>query len=408
MTRSIDVDAPPPYWLIAILAAVTATGPFAMQIFLPALPAIQISFAVTPATAQLTLSASMVAIAVAMLIYGPLSDRYGRRPILLLGLAIFVVGSLGCALARDIHTLIAARIVQAAGGAAGMVLARAVARDLYGPRRAAGVIARLTVVMVAAPMIAPAIGGVVVDVANWRAIFALVCIAGIVVIGAVVVMFRESHRAEDRMDSAAVMLRGFAQLLASKRFVVLALYPAFSSTIFYSFISGAPYVMVGLLHRPATEYGLYFILVAGGFMLGNFASVRLTERYAPLSLMRVGMLIALAGVLTSIAFVAAGKLGPLTLFLPVMLAQFGQGIGLPNAQAEVINAFPMRAGTASALPSFSQMMFAAIASQILGLLQNGTPWPLLLLMLVGATGALTAVAVARSMQAKEGLRDALQ
>lgn len=408
MVRSIDANAPPPLWLIAILAAVTATGPFAMQIFLPALPAIQTSFAVSPATAQLTLSASMVAIAVGTLIYGPLSDRYGRRPILLLGLAVFVLGGIGCAVAPDIHTLIAARILQATGGAAGMVIARAVARDHYGPSRAAGVIARLTVVMVVAPMIAPAIGGAIVDVAHWRAIFALVCIAGTVVIGAVIIVFRESHKPEDRMESAAGMLRGFAQLLASRRFVVLALYPAFSSTVFYSFISGAPYVMVVLLRRPATEYGLYFMLVAGGFMLGNFASVRLTERYSTLSLMTAGMLIAFAGVSLSIAFVAADMLHPLTLFLPIMLAQFGQGIGLPNALAEVVNVFPMRAGTASALTSFSQMMFAAVASQILGILQNGTPWPLLLLMLFGVTGALTVVGVARSMRVNEGLRDAVQ
>ncbi len=379
-----------------------------MQIFLPALPAIQTSFAVSAATAQLTLSASMVAIAVSTLIYGPLSDRYGRRPILLLGLFVFVLGGLGCVIAPDIRTLIFARIVQAAGGAAGMVIARAVARDHYGPRRAAGVIARLTIVMVLAPMLAPAIGGLIVDVANWRAVFGLVCIAGIVVIGAVVILFGESHRPEGRIESAAGMLRGFVQLLASPRFVVLAAYPAFSSTIFFSFISGAPYVMVGLLHRPATEYGLYFILVAGGFMLGNFASVRLTERYATFSLMTAGMLIALAGVLITIAFVIAGKLTPLTLFLPVMLAQFGQGIGLPNAQAEVINAFPRRAGTASALSSFSQMMFAAIASQTLGVLQNGTPWPLLMLMLLGVVGALTAVLVARSMHPKEGPHDAIQ
>jgi len=402
MTRSIDTDAPPPLWLIAILAAVTATGPFAMQIFLPALPAIQTGFGVTPATAQLTLSVSMIAIALATLIYGPLSDRYGRRPILLLGLGIFAAGSLGCALAPNIHTLIAARIVQAAGGAAGMVLARAVARDHYGARRAAGVIARLTTVMVVAPMVAPAIGGIVVDVADWRAIFALVFVAGSVVIGAVLIMFGESHKPEDRIESVTGMLRGFVQLLASKRFIVLALYPAFSSTIFFSFISGAPYVMVGLLHRPATEYGLYFILVAGGYMVGNLAAVRLHERFDALSLMSVGMLIALVGVMLSIVFVAFGVLAPLTLFLPIMLAQFGQGIGLPSAQAAVINVFPLRAGTASALTSFSQMMFAAIASQMLGILQNGTPWPLLLSMLFGVTGALTVVYVARSMQTNEG------
>jgi len=396
--RSIDPAATPPLWLIALLASVTATGPFAMQILVPALPAIQAALVTSVAATQLTLSASMIAIAVATLIYGPLSDRYGRRPVLLFGVATFIAGSIGCALAHDIETLVEARIVQAAGGAAGLVLARAVARDLYGPQRSATVIARLTMVMVVAPMLAPVIGGVIVDVAGWRAMFACVAAAGVVVAIAVLALFAESHASEDHMESPAGMLRGFAQLLSSKRFIALMLYPAFSSTIFFTFISGAPYVMVVLLQRPASEYGVYFMFVVGGFMLGNFASVRLSERVGTLRLMTIGMLIAMAGVVSCIALVAGGALSSLTLFAPMVIAQFGQGLGLPNAQAEVMHVFPLRAGTASALSSFSQMVFAAVASQSVGVLQNGTAWPMLAIMLVGTLGALTAVTTARTMQ----------
>jgi DHA1 family bicyclomycin/chloramphenicol resistance-like MFS transporter len=395
--RRIDPAASAPLWLIAILAAVTATGPFAMQIFLPALPAIQTSFGVSAGVAQPTLSVSMIAIALATLIYGPLSDRFGRRPTLLLGLGIFLFGSLLCVLAHNVEMLIAARVIQAAGGAAGMVIARAVARDHYGPQGAANVIARLTIVMVVAPMVAPAIGGFIVDVASWRVIFGVVAIAGVVVVAAVLLMFEESHRAEDHMDSAAGMLRGFAQLLGSKRFIAIALYPAFSSTIFFAFISGAPYVMVELLHRPATEYGLYFILVSAGFMTGDCAAVRFSGRFDTFQLMRTGMLISLAGMVVVIVFVAADMLTPLTLFVPVLFTQLGQGLGMPNAQAAAINVFPLRAGTASALTSFSQMLSAAAASQIVGILHNGTPWPLLFVMLFGVLGALTAVSVARTM-----------
>jgi DHA1 family bicyclomycin/chloramphenicol resistance-like MFS transporter len=193
-------------------------------------------------------------------------------------------------------------------------------------------------------------------------------------------------------------LRGFAQLLSSGRFIALMLYPAFSSTIFFTFISGAPYVMVVLLERPASEYGVYFMFVVGGFMLGNFASVKLSERIGTLRLMTAGMLIALGGVGSCIALVAAGELSPLTLFAPMVIAQIGQGMGLPNAQAEVMHVFPLRAGTASALSSFSQMVFAAIASQSVGVLQNGTAWPMLVIMLVGVMGALTAVTTARTMR----------
>jgi MFS transporter, DHA1 family, multidrug resistance protein len=396
--RPIDPAAPPPLWLIALLASVTATGPFAMQILVPALPAIQAAMATTVAATQLTLSASMIAIAVATLIYGPVSDRYGRRPVLVFGLVMFIAGSIGCALVRDIDALVIARIAQAAGGAAGLVLARAVARDHYGPQRAATVIARLTMVMVIAPMLAPVIGGIIVDVAGWRTMFACVGAAGVVVLAAVLLSFAESHKSEDHMESPAGMLRGFAQLLSSRRFIALMLYPAFSSTIFFTFISGAPYAMVVLLERPASEYGIYFMFVVGGFMLGNFASVRLSERVGTLRLMTFGMFIALAGVGSCIVLVAAGGLSPLSLFVPMVIAQVGQGLGLPNAQAEVMHVFPLRAGTASALSSFSQMVFAAIASQSVGVLQNGSVWPMLAIMLVGTLGALTAVTAARTMQ----------
>ena len=157
--------------LMALLAGITALAPFSLQIFLPALPAIQASFAVTPGIVQLALSLSILANAIANLAYGPLSDHFGRRPVLLVGLAAFIVGSLACALAPSIELLIVARIVQSIGGAAGMVLARAIVRDLYDRERSASIIAYLTMAMVVAPMLAPTIGAVLLDVASWRAIF---------------------------------------------------------------------------------------------------------------------------------------------------------------------------------------------------------------------------------------------
>jgi DHA1 family bicyclomycin/chloramphenicol resistance-like MFS transporter len=204
--------------LIALLAAVTATGPLAMQIFLPALPAVQADFGAAAGTVQLTLSLSMVAIALSTLAYGPLSDRFGRRPVLLAGLVTFTVGTAICAVAPTIEVLIAGRIVQAAGGAAGMVLARAVVRDVWGQDRAAGVIAQLTMVMVVAPMIAPAIGGALTDVAGWRAVFAFVAVAGLAIGAWVGAGLGESNALRGRAESARELLRGFGHLLRSARF----------------------------------------------------------------------------------------------------------------------------------------------------------------------------------------------
>jgi MFS transporter, DHA1 family, multidrug resistance protein len=386
-----------PFWLIAMLAAVTAAGPFAMQIFLPALPAIARSFDVPAATAQLTLSVSMIAIAVATLIYGPLSDRYGRQPVLRAGIVIFIAGSVACYLAPTVELLILARVVQAAGGAAGLVLARAIARDLYGPEQSARVIAQLTLIMVLAPMLAPGIGGLISDLFGWRPIFLVVSAAGLIVLTGTTRFLAESHHRRTRADSPLDLVRGFGSLLRSPRFCLLAAYPAFSAMVFFTFISGAPYLMVDVLERPATEYGLYFILIAAGFMLGNFVTVRFGYSVGLLPMMIIGMWIATAGVLTCAAFVALDMLSPLTLFLPITVAQIGQGLGMPNAQAAAINVIPYRAGTASALVGFLQMTFAAIASQAVGVLLQDTAWPLILLMLLGVTGALTVALVARSI-----------
>ncbi|NJN53237.1 MAG: multidrug effflux MFS transporter [Gammaproteobacteria bacterium] len=385
-----------PMALVATLAAVTATGPFAMQIFLPALPEIARDFAVDPARAQLVLSVSLLATAMATLVYGPVADRLGRRPTLLFGLTLFVVGSVLCAVAPTVETLIAARVVQSCGGAAGMVIARAIARDLYGPIGAALLISRLTMVMVVAPMVAPFIGGLVNDAASWRAIFWVVALAGALVCVLATMRLAESAP-KGSHDPTLGVFGGFAQLLGSTRFVLLMLYPAFSSTIFFTFIAGAPYVMVELMNRPATEYGLYFMLVAGGFILGNFVATRISARVGSHDMMLYGMVLGVGGVGLAMVFYVQGFVTPLYLFVPVMCSQIGQGMGMPNAQAAVLNVFPLRAGTASALTGFLQMLAAAGASQLVGELQNGSAWPMLMIMACGAVGALTVAIVARTM-----------
>ena len=395
--------APPfaPRALIGLLAAVTATGPLAMQIFLPALPAVQADLDVTSGTVQLTLSLSMVAIALSTLVYGPLSDRYGRRPVLLAGLLLFLVGTAICGLAPDITTLILGRIVQAAGGAAGMVLARAVVRDLYGAEKATGAIAKLTMVMVVAPMVAPAIGGLLTDLLVWRAVFGFAALVGVLIAFWVAIALPESHPDRGRAEGLGDLLRGFGLLLASARFCGYVAQTAFASVIFFSFISGAPYLMVNTLGRPATEYGLWFVAVSLGFMTGNFIAIRTSGRFSQLGLMFTGCVIGLLGILAAVAVVLLGALAPWSLFLPVSLAMVGNGLAMPNAQAGAINVFPHRAGTASGFSGFAQMSVAAAATQAVGNLQDGSAWPMLTFMLIGATGALFAIGVVAIAERRE-------
>lgn len=384
---------------ILLLAAVTAAGPVAMQIFLPALPLVQQGLHSTPGIVQLTISLSMVAVALATLAYGPLSDRYGRRPVMLAGLGILVLGSLMCVFAPTIETLIVGRLVQAAGGAVGMVLSRAIARDRFGALGAARVISQLTLVMVAAPMVAPAIGGVLTDAFDWRATFVAVLAFGLLLMaltwrGLPESLVRDAGApagAGAATGSGASMLepfRAMPELMRSRAFATIVLQTAFTSTIFFSFISGAPYVMAHILGRPASEYGFYFVLVSGGFMVGNLLSLRFAHRMTPRRLLTIGALVSLSGPVMLATVVALDLLTPLWLFLPMFFGSIGSGAVMPNAQAAAINVFPERAGTASGIAGFLQMVFAASASQLVGVFTGTSAWPMLACMLFGGIGAL--------------------
>jgi MFS transporter, DHA1 family, multidrug resistance protein len=371
-------DLPERRWstpaLMALLAAITALAPFSLQIFLPALPAIQASFAVTPGIVQLALSLSILANALANLAYGPVSDRFGRRPVLLVGLAAFVAGSLGCALAPSIELLVVARIVQSIGGAAGMVLARAIVRDLYDRERSASIIAYLTMAMVVAPMLAPTIGAVLIDVASWRAIFYLVTGIGVVLSWPIVVTLAETRPPDARRLGGP--LAGAGALLRSGLFWSYVLQSTFGICVFFAFIAGAPYFMINVLGRSATEYGLWFILVSAAFMAGNLVAGRFSGRIGLDRMVLAGSLLAVTGAALALLLLLGSAWTPLALFGPMMAVGLGNGFSVPNAQAGALSVHPLLAGTASGIAGFSQMFVAAVVSQAVGMLQNGTPYPM--------------------------------
>jgi DHA1 family bicyclomycin/chloramphenicol resistance-like MFS transporter len=360
--------------LMALLAAITALAPFSLQIFLPALPAIQASFAVAPGVVQLALSLSILANAVANLAYGPISDRFGRRPVLLVGLAAFIAGSLGCALAPSIELLVVARIVQSIGGAAGMVLARAIVRDLYDRERSASIIAYLTMAMVVAPMLAPTIGAVLIDVASWRAIFYLVTGIGVALTWPIVVTLAETR--PPQAGRLGGPFAGAGALLRSGLFWSYVLQSTFGICVFFAFIAGAPYFMINVLGRSATEYGLWFILVSAAFMAGNLVAGRYSPRIGLDRMVLTGSLLAVAGAGLALALLLGGAWTPLALFGPMMAVGLGNGFAVPNAQAGALSVNALLAGTASGIAGFSQMFVAAVVSQAVGMLQNGTPYPM--------------------------------
>ncbi len=379
-------------WMfLAVLVAATALGPLAMQIFLPSLPAIQADLDVSPVLAQMVFSLSMGAIAISMLVFGPLSDRFGRRPVLLAGLTLFLTGSLTATLAPNIGLLIVGRTLQAIGGAAAMALTRTMVRDLYGRERSASMIAYITMAMVIAPMLAPAIGGYLNDQIGWRANFGFVGLVGIVVTVLVVVRLRETHHDRIALPGVGSMAAVFAALLRTPEFRGFTFHGAFAMATFFSFAAGAPYVVIVVMDEPASVYGLFFIMVSAAFMVGNFAAGRISERVGIERMVVIGSWIAVSGpVISSLWFVVLGWT-PWALFGPGILLAFGNGLAMPNSMAGSISVDPRNAGAASGLTGFLQMLMAAIFAQFAGMWQNGTPFPLLGFMIGAAFLSLLSI-----------------
>jgi DHA1 family bicyclomycin/chloramphenicol resistance-like MFS transporter len=383
--------------LIGLLIALTALAPLSLQIFLPALPAIQATFGVTSGTAQLVLSLSILANAFAMLAYGPISDRFGRRPAVIAGLIAFAAGSILSAVAPDILTLIFGRIVQAIGGAGGMVLARAMVRDLYDREHAARMIAYLTMAMVVAPMLAPTVGALLTEAFDWRAIFWFVAAVGAVLTWLVQRQLIETHVARYGGSARFGLFAGARVLLRSPAFVSYALQSTFAICIFFAFISGAPYFMINVLGRSTAEYGLYFIAVSAGFMLGNLVAARLSMRVGLDRMILIGSVLGLAAVVVALVILTQELWHPLALFGPMTVGAFANGLTVPNAQAGAVSVDPSLAGTASGCAGFSQMFAAALASQLVGMLQNGTPYPMVWVMTAMAALALLGFVVPRRL-----------
>jgi len=381
---------------LLILIVVAATGPTALNILVPSLPAVGVSLGVAYGLAQLALTLYLVAVAVAQLFVGSLSDWLGRRPVLLSGLALLLLGSVVCAFAGDIVTLLAGRVLQAIGGCTGIVLSRAIARDVSDQAGATRMVAQITMAMVVAPMLAPAAGGYLELWFDWRTGFVVVAVVSLLALGGSWQFLHETHFSRRPVPRLTSMVRDYARLLKSRCFCGYAFNAAFSSSMFFSFLAGAPYIMVELLGRPSSDYGLYFILVALGYMSGNFVAAKLSASIRPNDMLMFGSLLAIAGGGLLFGLVALDALSPIALFGPMVLITFSNGLNLPNAMVGAVSVDPAMAGTASGLAGFLQMGLGALATVIVGELQGASALPMVWVMLICALVALGAAALARS------------
>ena len=383
--------------LFIALVAITLVGPLSIHLFLPALPHVRRAFAVDEATAQLTFSLAMVVMAFATLAYGSLSDRLGRLPVLVGGLALFTAGAVVAVMAPNITVLIIGRVVQGASAACGLVLARAIVRDVYGTDRLGKMIAYLTAAYVIGPLTAPPIGGLLTDHLGWQSILIAPAAFGVIAIVIAVTVIGETGRPRTAVRSGLIL--GYRRLLGKRLFMLYAFTPAFGSGAFFAQGTAFAYLTIEVLGRPASEFGLWFMLGPAGYMAGNFLSGRLGDRLSGGFLIVLGSIVTLAGAAMLVGLTAALGLTTLGLFVPYAVLSLGQGLVMPHAQAGAITQEPALTGTASGIVVFLQFLFIAGFSQLVSALSDGSATPMLVVVsacsVLGFASGLGAVMLAR-------------
>lgn len=378
--------------MILLLGALTAFPAMAMDMYLPSLPTIAKSFAVSADEAARTVSVFFIGLAAGQFVYGPLSDRFGRRPPILFGIALYVAASGICAFSPSIEMLTAARLAQALGGCAGMVVSRAVVRDSYDHRETARIFSLLMLVMGTAPILAPLLGGFVLSVAGWRTIFYILTGFGAMVGIAAVLALPET-----RPETVAALARtespvaAYAALLRQRRIVGYALTGALNGASFFTYISASPDLVINTYGIPAEHFGWVFGANAAGFIGATQINRALLKHYSPDEVLSVASLVALgfAGLLALGAMSgiggAAGVLAPLFLLIAT------NGFMGANTTAGALGVDPARAGSVSALVGGAAFGIGAAASAVASAFHDGTPVPMALVMLVASAGATTAL-----------------
>ncbi len=383
-----------PWRLLALLIAMAGMSSLSLNILVPAMPGLATKLAADPARVQLTVSLYLMGLAAAQLVFGPLSDRFGRRPVVLAGLALATIASTAAIFAASIASLVIARVAQSLGASTGQTIGRAIIRDLYDRQHAASMIGLVTSVVVLMPMVAPLIGGILDTLFGWEAIFAFTAVLSFAICAWALLDLPETRNLSLAPNLERHFRADLAALAASPRFFGYALCAGLGSAPFFSFLGAAPHVVVSMLGRTSAEYGLWFFVPSIGFMAGNFAVSRLTTRFGIDALIRWGIALTIAGCLLNVSvYVALPGWEMFTIFLPQIVIGFGNGLLLPTSIAGAVSIRPQVAGTASGVTGFVQMGIAAIAAQLGGhvISQATDALPMLLLMLI--FGVATAAAV---------------
>lgn len=392
MTDNRSADTAIPWGLVFLLGALTAFAPMSIDMYLPSLPAIGADLRASEAQTQSTVAAFFAGMAIGQFFYGPASDRFGRRGPILLGVGIYVAASVACALATSADMLIASRFVQALGGCAGGVVARAVVRDRFNHTETARMLSLLTLIMGLAPILAPILGGALLSLGGWRLNFWALAIFGLACGAATLLWLKESRSAETAAQAASENpLKAYLALLAQPRLVGYALAGALNGATLFTYISASPGLLIGTYGISPQHFGWVFGLNAAGVIGASQANRILLRRQTPDQVLaRFSVIAVIASIALTIAAVTGvGERWSVLPLLFVLLASYGFMQG--NTMAGALNVDPRRSGSISALMGGASFGVGALAASLSGAFHDGTPRPMAIVMMLSLIGSALAL-----------------
>jgi MFS transporter, DHA1 family, multidrug resistance protein len=353
---------------LALLISLSSFGPLTMSIYTPVMPLIGTDLGAGTDSVKYTLTTYMLGFAIGQLFYGPLSDRFGRRPIALLGVAFFTLTSLGCAFAPSIAGLIGLRILQGLGAASGAVLGRALLRDAYEAKEMPLVMSWIALAMNVSPAIAPSIGGLLGQAFGWRATFWFVAGFGALLLAALALLLGETNRYRSTKVDLGSLMRGSGEMLRNPRFLGYILTLGFAFAINFGMLAGTPFILQDKLGFSPREFGLIVLLSVSGFTAGNFANNRLVGRVPPVAILRLAGWFHVVALVVMAALSLGGVQTWWAIIGPHMVLSFGSGMIGPNASAGAVGLYPRLAGTASSWIGLAQMGMGALGTVVIAML----------------------------------------
>lgn len=388
--------------LIYILAAIIALGPLSVDLYLPAMPAMRDFFGANVSQVQLTLSSYLLGFSIFHLLCGPLSDRFGRKPILLLGLGLYVVMSVFCALSQTVEELIIYRFFQAMGACCAPTLGRAIVRDVYPEHEAVKVLAYVSSLMAIAPIIAPSLGGVLIMHYAWPVMFWALAGFGIVAMLLANFCVPESLPCKQSLRLPTIF-KNYSELLRHRIFLGYVLTSSLLYSCTFAFLSGASFVLIDFMQVPAQHFGLYFLFIVAGYISGNLLTARKAHAWQDKTIYNISMTLPVVATSVMVIFAWLKIYAPLLYVMPMFFCTISIGLFFPKAMAEALKPFPHMAATASALMGFLQMSVASIAGALVGVFLVDEPMPMALVLLGGSLLAMLSRVILLPLQGSKNL-----